>query len=1159
MAAALRHKGRFIMGEIEFISGASRAELDEHVVGLLEDRIGADGVPRLLYLSPTLRKNRQMASLLRARRVSWRGGFYTPAELAEEIVEGLPGPSLQWITPELKALIIHRILEEAGAAGDGMEELAFRDTRTPMGVARHATRALDYLTRRGLSPRDPEAGLFAPIGRALDLVSRRYQDALKTLGRADPVEIPIRAAHALEEGIALVSDRAELLVLDGFVTPEKIDADFMVALARRFAKKEVVVTLPGELAAVLKERTWQDLSGDLRAFSHGERFFTRLGWNGSMSVVPAAGGDAEPGARSTVRELHRYADRTEEVKGIARTVKRIFFADRPGNRLKPEDFHVVVPQVDSYYRLFIELFPRYGIPFNITRGIPLASIPVVSLIASLLDAANVRDHEALFRFYSVDLVTIPQADAEEEFGNFCTRHQGLIEQLMPVGAWRPDDPEGMPPADIWAVDRICREAGMRGGRDIQEDWLVPLTRYYDDLILEAHASEDPDQEARVRGHFRAALWQVCFLDREFREFDRIAGTRPVEELVTGVEDLIDRYEVNANLLRSLLEVERDIPAGGRIILEKNVKGFDRALALLSEMADDLKLAGETITTAETFRELFLDRCRREMIHEAGELAGVSISQTLEIRNMVRPVLFLAGLTSKDFPLTPTHNFLLPQGPDAESFRKAVDESRLIFSQAIGNSERIIFSYPAADGDEPMELSPFLEDMLHSGALELAEDGTEESGPLCRYEILQAAGRSWSEGTPLDWERIAGILARTPVHSEESEKNLHHEVRRALAQLVLRSRPDAPGPYDGIVRDRTTLRAIGEMLDAQSFAYSTSMLNEYQDCGLAFFFKRILGLEPIREIPEEPEAVLVGSAVHHILATFYEQWCAAGRGRVTPGNRIEAIASMHETAHKILYEHHSMGLDLIGSWAVRNRITKGLYGREIRSDEHLLNRVQQGTDMPLDERGLLRLLADHEADVNLPLYPWYMEHAFGFDDKPPLEVPSDRRGSIRIRGRIDRIDLYRPGLENSAPAAWVFDYKTGGVPTLKRVRQGLNLQLQVYLLAVMEGVCGLEVQDVGACFLELKRKQDNPRKVILFTNGIPDELRPAGKRSSWELTAADPEGIRQQIRDIDTGIRRGEFPRSRDPSQCHRCEFADACFRDEERVRLLSSKRQCSAP
>jgi CRISPR/Cas system-associated exonuclease Cas4 (RecB family) len=1156
---ALRHRETIIMREVQFITGVSRTALDEQVLALLEDRIGADGVPRFLYLSPTLRKNRQMASLLREQRVSWRGGFYAPAELAEEIVKELPGQALQWITPEQKALIILRILEEAGAAGDGMEALAFRDTRTPMGVARHAARALDYLTRRGLSPRDPEAGLFASIGRALDLLSKRYQDALDTLGRADPVEIPIRAAQALEEGTGLVSERAELLVLDGFVAPEKIDADFMVALARRFADKEVVVTLPAGLAAVLKEQSWQDLSGDLRAFSHGEQFFTRLGWNGSTGLVPAAGGGSEPGARSTVRELHRYADRTEEVKGIARTIKRIFFADRPGNPLKPEDFHVVVPQIDSYYRLFIELFPRYGIPFNITRGIPLASIPVVSLIASLLEAVSLRDHEALFRFYSVDLVTVPQTDGGEEFGDFCTRHQALIERLMPVGAWLRADRQGLPHPDIWAVDRICREAGVRGGRDIEEDWIVPLTRYYSDLILEARASEDPDQEARVRDHFAAALWQVCFLDREFREFDRLAGTRPVEELVTGVEDLIDRYQVNANLLRSLMEVEREIPAGGRIILEKNVKGFDRALALLSEMADDLKLAGETITTAETFRELFLDRCRREMIHEAGELAGVSISQTLEIRNMARPVLFLAGLTAKDFPLTPTHNFLLPQGPDAESFRRAVDESGLIFSQAMENSERIILSYPAADGDEPMELSPFLEDLLHSGALVPAEDRTEQSGPLCRYEILQAAGRSWSEGTPLDWDRLAAILARTPVRSEESVKDFHHEVRRALTQVVLRSRPDAPGPYDGMVRDRTMLGAIGEMLDAPSFAYSTSMLNEYQDCGLAFFFKRILGLEPIREIPEEPEAVLIGSAVHQILATFYERWCAAGQGRVTPENRIEAIVSMHETAHEILYEHHSMGLDLIGSWAVRERIAKGLYGKEIRSDEHLLNRVQQGTDMPLDERGLLRLLADHEAEVNLPLYPWSMEYAFGFDDIPPLVVTSDRGGSIRIRGRIDRIDLYRPDLEVSAPAAWVFDYKTGRVPALKRVRQGLNLQLQVYLLAVMEGVCGLEVQDVGACFLELKKKQENPRKVIVFTNGIPDELRPAGKRSSWELTAADPEGIRQQIRDIDTGIRRGEFPRSRDPSQCHRCDFANACFRDEERVRLLSTERRNSAP
>jgi hypothetical protein len=53
VAAALRHRERIIVLEVEFITGVSRAELDEQVLGLLEDRIGADGVPRFLYLSPT--------------------------------------------------------------------------------------------------------------------------------------------------------------------------------------------------------------------------------------------------------------------------------------------------------------------------------------------------------------------------------------------------------------------------------------------------------------------------------------------------------------------------------------------------------------------------------------------------------------------------------------------------------------------------------------------------------------------------------------------------------------------------------------------------------------------------------------------------------------------------------------------------------------------------------------------------------------------------------------------------------------------------------------------------------------------------------------------------------------------------------------------------
>jgi hypothetical protein len=1140
------------MEAVEFV-GMSRTELDEHVLGLLEDRIGADGIPRFLYLSPTLRKNRRMASLLRERRLSWRGGFHTPGEFAQEIVESLPGPVPRWISPELKTLIIHRILGEAEASGDGtLGALLFRDARTPMGVARHAAGALDHLVRRGLSPTDREAGLSAGVGRALKALLDRYAEALHALGSSDPVEIPIRAAKALEEDSDFAWDRAELLVLDGFVAPEKIDAEFMLALTRRFSKKKITVTLPHELAAALKICEWRDLPGPLRAFGRGEEFFTRLGWDGAVSVVSASGAETEPGRESTRPELHRYADRTEEVKGIARTIKRIFFRAQDENPLKPEDFHVVVPHMDSYYRLFIELFPRYGIPFNITRGIPLASIPVVSLIASFLDAAEVRDHAALFRFFAADLVTVPPAEPEE-FKTFCATHGPLIEEFMPAGVTLHEEfAEGMPRPDIRAVDRLCREAEVRGGRDIAKDWLVPLGRYYRDLFLDARASEDPADETRVLEHLRAALSLIGLLDREFREFDRIGGTLPVDELVRGVRDLIDRYEIRANLYGSLIDVEREIPAGGRIILEKNVKGFDRALTLLSELADDLKQAGEPETTAETFRELFVERCRSEMIQEAGELAGVGVSQTLEIRNMARPVLFLAGLTAKDFPLVPTHNFLLPGGPDAESFRRAVDESRWIFSQAMENSERIIFSYPAADRDEPMELSPFLEDLLHRGEPDVAEAGADDGDPLCRYEILQAVGRSWSEGSPPDLDLIAGILARTPVRSEESLKSFHHEIRRALTQVLLRHRTDEPGPYDGMVSDPATLGAIGEMLDSPRFAYSTSMLNEYIGCGLAFFFNRILGLEPIREIPEEPEPVSVGSAVHEILAAFYERRRTTGRGRVTPGNRVDAIIGMYETAGEILDAHRSIGLDLIGSRDVRERVEKGLYSKEALADRDLFDRVRMGTDMPAEERGPLRLLIDHEAEVNVPLHPWSMEYAFGFEENPPLVVTRERGGSIRIRGRIDRVDLYRADPEDPALAAWVFDYKTGGYPGMKRVKQGLDLQLQVYLLAVKDGVCGVKIKEAGACFLHLKRKEKNPRRVHLFTSGIPEDLRPKRKSDGWEVTDSDTDLIRRRIRDIDDGIRCGEFPRSRDGAACKWCGFVNACFRDEHRVRLFST-------
>jgi RecB family exonuclease len=1150
-----------------FISAISRSDLDDRLLNLLEDRIDGQGVPRFLYLSPTRRKNREMVVRLRQRRKSWRPHMLAPLQLAERLIETLQNAPLDWASHDLKILLIHNILHEPSADGYQYETLRFASGKTPVGIARHAAHALDFLARRGLRPEDPESGLNPAAARDLGVLLQRFKAVLMGLNLGDPSSVLALAAEALREDRVSLPEEADMLALDGFAAPERSEAEFILRVAERFSGKEIIATIPPGLAQELKVNGLQRLPRHFAIFRQSEPLFQRLGLTDDAAVESCASRSCD-GSASPLAEcsLTRYLDRVAEVKGIARAIKRTFLSHDPDKPLKPEDFHVAAPRIDPYYRLFIEIFPRYGIPFSITRGIPLSSIPVVGLISCLLEAVAERDHQALFNFFSSSLVCPPRPGSLEGLADFLGTNEALMDAVVEpapeTGRLSADqsevekqDPDASEPGaevlDIRVIARACREAGVRGGQNLHRDWLEPFSRYYGAKIADALVEDEPDKAGSLRRNFRALTTQIWLLGLEFEAFDRLQHKQNVEDFVPSLEELLARYSISRNLIASLTAIESEIPTGGRIILEKNVKGFNRGLEVISEIAGDLTLAGVRCADINLFREIFRDRRRREMIQEAGDLEGVSISQLLELRNVARPVVFMAGLTADDFPMAPEQSFLLPHGPDSEMFRRSVEESDFILSQAMTNTGRLFLSYPSSDGDESLDMSPLLEDLLRSKKVELTEPNSGDDDCYCAYEALESAGRARLEGAPMPWDLLLTLPISHPLDPDAGVEHFHRRVRQALLSALFKSRTDAYGPYDGMIREKTVLEAIAAMLDGPGFAYSTSMLNLYLQCPLRFFFVRILGLAPVREIPEDVDAAETGSLVHTILARFYRNRIRDGEKRITHSNRPVALAKMRALAEDVLERHHLIGRDSMDSWAVRKKILSGLCSDKELGDDAFRARVDKGTDMPRQERGLLRILIDHEADLNLPMHPTLVESCFGLEGYPPLILRPSQGPPVRVRGRIDRIDVYRPQDGKTERCAWIIDYKTGAVPTGIAVKEGRDLQLPVYLLAVLDGRLGLAADQVGACFVSLRLMEETPRKCVIFTQGTPAEAVGPLTRTSWSLTQADLDGIRDRIISVDASIRKGEFPRAKSKSACATCDFVYACFRDDDRIALIA--------
>ncbi len=123
--------------------------------------------------------------------------------------------------------------------------------------------------------------------------------------------------------------------------------------------------------------------------------------------------------------------------------------------------------------------------------------------------------------------------------------------------------------------------------------------------------------------------------------------------------------------------------------------------------------------------------------------------------------------------------------------------------------------------------------------------------------------------------------------------------------------------------------------------------------------------------------------------------------------------------------------------------------------------------------LERYLA-HAAEQVSPLEPAQLELGFGFEGEP-LDLPAlDLGGGVRLRGRIDRVDIGPRG------EALLFDYKGASVSPAAKWLQDGKIQLALYALAVRE-LLGLDV--VGAFYQPLAGSDLRARGALDRSAGI----------------------------------------------------------------------------
>lgn len=285
---------------------------------------------------------------------------------------------------------------------------------------------------------------------------------------------------------------------------------------------------------------------------------------------------------------------------------------------------------------------------------------------------------------------------------------------------------------------------------------------------------------------------------------------------------------------------------------------------------------------------------------------------------------------------------------------------------------------------------------------------------------------------------------------------------------------------------------------ETHLFTPSELEDYRLCPYRFYAGTYLKLEEERIWEVEITPIETGRLIHRVLERFLKQ---------SPSGDTETLK---RRALQILDEEISLFSETRPNLSkVLLEISEKKIERTLASfvEDHLENRRQART-----------------------LQPLHFEWAFG-TKTPPLVI----KGEIRIRGRIDRIDV-----DHKAKRFLVIDYKTGSTKiTGNQILKGESLQLPLYVLAVQRLLLP-DYEPIGGLYYQLSDM--TMKDGILHADRLPPFLEIHPRSSSlipaikWDATL---EGIEETVRSIVSEIRKGEFPSRPDPCEPY-CPYRDIC-------------------
>jgi len=1092
---------------VHLYTGPAGIGKTERLLSLYRQSLAERPPASCLWLAPTHRAASEMRRrLLEGSTQSCLGpGVSTFEELAFRIVEAAPQPARP-LDPLSKRRLLRRLIDEAVAQGDlpyfgpiadsrGFVDLVAEWIAEFKRVEIWPEQFEQACHQRGSTAKDRELqGLYAS-----------YQAYLNKHHLFDSEGRLWSARERLGSGQFGPYARLRLAVVDGFTDFTRTEHEMLEFLAERL--EEIYITLPLDDVGDRRELFAKSVATrEALAARHGAmsvKHFPREkrpNWPALAHVEAELFKDPRrvaPAGDSAGIEILAAAGRLNELEVVGRRIKQLLIDGDAGHGddgpVPAEEIAVVFRSVADWAPLVREVFDELGIPYRLEAETSLLERPVIAALLSLL---RLQQEDWPFR---------PLL--------------GVVGHNYFAPSW-PEWQEGRSAA---ALERVVRRLQIPSGRR-QLLEAIEWSRQREESRAageEEQRRESPVEAAARRADLATAHTIVtklaAALDRLPREADYAAWQAALVALADETGLLATASPADRESWRELLA----------------------ALDGVARLEQHVGSSGRSVPRDEYF-QLLADVARWHRPRSRRDDTGrVRVLSAPAARALSIPYLFLAGLTERSFPVSAREDRLYSEreyhalrGAGLPLVLRAEhnQEEMLLFYELVTRARRrLTLSYPALDArGEPLLASPFLTELERAfgevGVQRHAETGLSpvprEREPISLRDCRVRAVDDALAGQP---DPLAALTRNQPTMASGSN------ILAGLRLTRERARREEFGLFEGLVRSE---KAIGWL--AQHFGdahlWSPSQLELFAQCPFRFFHQQVLGVEPPEELGLQIDHARRGWLLHETLAMVHRRMNAPEAPETTLeehfATALEELSRSSATGETLAAALAEIDRRVIGGWC------------EMYGTQH----------------------ADYGAactDFETAPAPAHFEVSFGLEqasDDPlstvqPLVI-SDGEITVRIGGRIDRIDLAR---RQGRMVFNVIDYKTGFVPTAKKLREfhATSLQLDIYTTVVEDLLLSeREAMPWNAGYWQV-RKRGFHQPLSLAVEDQEQIVR----SSEWETRRSK---LREAVLALVRAVRTGHFPMSSEDEDCtSRCPFRTVCR--VHQVRALDKKWSPTQP